>query len=651
MALHRGLRHGHLQPAQWEELSDVSTAPYKELSGTVWVSGGVLSIEAGGLRVGAGSGVVMDLSDAQSPIISKVSWVDTLIPEPYPAANASVVVGIDGNGVLAFLVQPALDPSWRRRHVILGAFTTDEAGMFVTVDSAGVQQHQTKETLADLLNIIGPTKVEGIDLQLGDTNTARISSGKVFWQGLEPGSVSPNIIDVPTVQIARLRQADRAGYTESGALSDTFDPSKWDNGSSPVPVPPGSFTNQFIVLTPDLSTGIAIYGQKLYASIDAAISDVANAWEELDFPQVATNSILVGAVSTDGSGGLQVVTSSEVGFGNPFGGAGSGGDTSQFLVVTGTRPMEADFDLGTFGLTNGEVDGEKVDILPEVLTTTGEAGELGTLKLAVNTEDDKVFIGSQVVADRTDLYSPAREYLVGDRCIQNNNLYRCTTAITTPEAFNPAKWQLIGADNSGALSQAIIIDPDVPTRNTIDVTGGGGLVPALRTTFDNSQSVDLYEFSPNARISRFGIPTNAFGETVFRVSQVNHLFTAVGTLVYYDGSKWTTASSTDVDLFPQAMVHQIIDGDNFLLQVGGRINNLSPAAFVGGTPPVPGTFYYASETPGRMTAVEGATPVPALYATSTTSGIVKVTGTRIPKVITPDEVIDHVYPVGSVYLS
>ena len=43
-------------------------------------------------------------------------------------------------------------------------------------------------------------------------------------------------------------------------------------------------------------------------------------------------------------------------------------------------------------------------------------------------------------ADVSDAYNPASTYLKGDYCIYNNTLYRCTTEITTAEAWNAAHW-------------------------------------------------------------------------------------------------------------------------------------------------------------------------------------------------------------------
>lgn len=37
-------------------------------------------------------------------------------------------------------------------------------------------------------------------------------------------------------------------------------------------------------------------------------------------------------------------------------------------------------------------------------------------------------------------YSSAKTYAVGDFVLYDNEYRRCTTAITTPEAWNPAHW-------------------------------------------------------------------------------------------------------------------------------------------------------------------------------------------------------------------
>lgn len=43
----------------------------------------------------------------------------------------------------------------------------------------------------------------------------------------------------------------------------------------------------------------------------------------------------------------------------------------------------------------------------------------------------------------TDTYSNTSTYALNDRVCYNNQLWKCTTAITTPEAWNESHWELI----------------------------------------------------------------------------------------------------------------------------------------------------------------------------------------------------------------
>ena len=53
-------------------------------------------------------------------------------------------------------------------------------------------------------------------------------------------------------------------------------------------------------------------------------------------------------------------------------------------------------------------------------------------------------------------YSSSSTYAVGDYVIHNSNLYRCTTAITTAEAFTAAHWtQVVLADDVSDLKEDI----------------------------------------------------------------------------------------------------------------------------------------------------------------------------------------------------
>lgn len=49
-------------------------------------------------------------------------------------------------------------------------------------------------------------------------------------------------------------------------------------------------------------------------------------------------------------------------------------------------------------------------------------------------------ISANLAGNIANTYSSSASYAVGQYCLYNNNLYRCTTTISTPEAWNGAHW-------------------------------------------------------------------------------------------------------------------------------------------------------------------------------------------------------------------
>lgn len=73
---------------------------------------------------------------------------------------------------------------------------------------------------------------------------------------------------------------------------------------------------------------------------------------------------------------------------------------------------------------------------------------------------------SQIAYTIANVYDSAQTYEVGDYAIYQNTLYKCITAITVGEAFDPAKWTSVKVMN------------EIPS-------GGGGTVLAEDVVFDN----------------------------------------------------------------------------------------------------------------------------------------------------------------------
>lgn len=80
----------------------------------------------------------------------------------------------------------------------------------------------------------------------------------------------------------------------------------------------------------------------------------------------------------------------------------------------------------------------KVPYTDEV--TLIEAANLNEIQDAIiDLEDDR-----ETMADNTaDIYESTQTYAVGDYCIHEYILYKCTTAISAPEAWTPAHWEMV----------------------------------------------------------------------------------------------------------------------------------------------------------------------------------------------------------------
>lgn len=76
-----------------------------------------------------------------------------------------------------------------------------------------------------------------------------------------------------------------------------------------------------------------------------------------------------------------------------------------------------------------------------------------------------------------DAYDATSTYAVGDLCIYNNALYKCTTAITTAEAWNANHWTETSIADEIATKQDRIPDTVAKTV-TFDVNPNGGEVKA-----------------------------------------------------------------------------------------------------------------------------------------------------------------------------
>ena len=104
-----------------------------------------------------------------------------------------------------------------------------------------------------------------------------------------------------------------------------------------------------------------------------------------------------------------------------------------------------------------------------------------TLPLSANM--GKVLDG-KITAERgvSALYDPTTTYAVGDYAIYADALYRCNTVISTPEAFDSTKWDVVDLKNlnDGVLANASSITSlsDKKIIRIIDVNIGNISIPS-----------------------------------------------------------------------------------------------------------------------------------------------------------------------------
>ncbi len=94
-------------------------------------------------------------------------------------------------------------------------------------------------------------------------------------------------------------------------------------------------------------------------------------------------------------------------------------------------------------------------------------GDITQLQQSVAGIGDSITGLSQLAYTIANVYDSAQTYAVGDYAIYLNTLYKCVTAITVGEAFDPAKWTSVKVMN------------EMPS-------GGGGTVLAEDVVFDNA---------------------------------------------------------------------------------------------------------------------------------------------------------------------
>lgn len=154
--------------------------------------------------------------------------------------------------------------------------------------------------------------------------------------------------------------------------------------------------------------------------------------------------------------------------------------------------------------------------------------------------NNKVLHGSQVkdyVADAvvsdiddvkamiSDAYDNTATYAVGDYCIYNDTLYRCTTAISTPEDFNPAHWTETSIDAEIAAANSAI----VTKANKTDLPD----IIILKST----ETVNISPTQTTVVSYSFNVPTGYTIIAAYDNSYIGNVSTSLIRINYGSGTK------------------------------------------------------------------------------------------------------------------
>ena len=164
----------------------------------------------------------------------------------------------------------------------------------------------------------------------------------------------------------------------------------------------------------------------------------------------------------------------------------AGGDvigTANFLMIGERNPHPEGTTDGSQGTIIPEltllverVEKAASDVLDmEVVATTLPAGSQATYsydedlnKATFGIPEGQAGAGAAGVV--ASAYSAAKTYKVGDYVLYNSNLYRCTTAITTAEAWTAAHWtQVVLADDVTDLKSDLNSVTEVNSNNLFDI--------------------------------------------------------------------------------------------------------------------------------------------------------------------------------------
>ena len=123
-------------------------------------------------------------------------------------------------------------------------------------------------------------------------------------------------------------------------------------------------------------------------------------------------------------------------------------------------------------------------------------------------------------------YSSSSTYAVGDYCINNNYLYRCTTAISTAEAWTSGHWQqvTVGTELSDLKSDLKLLCDEIPDTTQTYTFANGAVSQVTHSRNGTTIRTDAFTYGTSTITE---VRTLNTGESLTIVTNLTTLETTV----------------------------------------------------------------------------------------------------------------------------
>jgi hypothetical protein len=363
-------------------------------SATGLLSGGVLSINAGNadhLDISAGAASYLDMTDPADPIVETITWSGTTVDGDL-GSNFYKWVGIyrTGPGTGAVIIDTDFTALERRTIAVLGKYWSTVSGSNIT-NTAGYANlgYGQYDTSLDFMEAYGAINVFGNTYSASNdaAMTLARTSGQAFRLGANRGlqPTSPNVYDSPAQLTIPSYYYQISGSYQYDVRS-TIDPDTYDLNGVQTSVPTDKWTVQRIYYFAVSNVTVMLWGQDYYDSYtlarDGIFNDEFELWYDTVKGGILRGYLVVKQGATDLTDSGQAVVIDALGREGILPGVsnhgllgGLGDDdhpqyhndargdaryytqsqinalTGSYVNVSGTNPLEADWDAGDFLIT------------------------------------------------------------------------------------------------------------------------------------------------------------------------------------------------------------------------------------------------------------------------------------------------------------